>query len=448
MRFYRPGLPTEQVMAGLRDAIHRSDQASVHVVLWLSEIIERDLHRERGCLSPHQFVRDRCGFSESRTTQVLRLARIAATMPVVRDALAAGRLGWTSLRVLAPVLTTSNAPRWVAIASRTSRRALERRIAAARERSRETVRVATGVPVQLRVPAMPGSQSSAEADRGDRDRIGGGPTDPHPGADVGSTTDPASGGCACSGGTLPVDDDAPPPVPVTVTLRFEPVQLARLEALVDVLRRRGHRGSREEVFLAALELAVEGGEAGRGEGGEGSEDDDGGKGGDDAERGADETRGRNRCPETPRRATDGSRSTRSRYQIVIAECPGCRRKRVAASDRPLDPVTSEAVACDADRVDERGRRRSVIPPSVRRRVLARDGHRCRAPGCGRRTLLEIHHRVPVSRGGSDEPSNLVTLCHGCHQALHAMASPDAARKAAPGCGSEPPSVEGGVGATG
>lgn len=29
--------------------------------------------------------------------------------------------------------------------------------------------------------------------------------------------------------------------------------------------------------------------------------------------------------------------------------------------------------------------------------------------------LDIHHKVPVSRGGGDEPDNLITLCRKCHK---------------------------------
>lgn len=32
--------------------------------------------------------------------------------------------------------------------------------------------------------------------------------------------------------------------------------------------------------------------------------------------------------------------------------------------------------------------------------------------------LEIHHVIPVSEGGGDEPENLITLCHECHMARH------------------------------
>lgn len=34
--------------------------------------------------------------------------------------------------------------------------------------------------------------------------------------------------------------------------------------------------------------------------------------------------------------------------------------------------------------------------------------------------LEVHHILPVSLGGGDEPKNLVTLCKSCHKQRHNM----------------------------
>lgn len=56
---------------------------------------------------------------------------------------------------------------------------------------------------------------------------------------------------------------------------------------------------------------------------------------------------------------------------------------------------------------------------VRKVVLARDNNRC--VSCGevcQRGEADIHHLIPRSFGGTDEPSNLVTLCDGCHGAHH------------------------------
>jgi 5-methylcytosine-specific restriction endonuclease McrA len=52
-------------------------------------------------------------------------------------------------------------------------------------------------------------------------------------------------------------------------------------------------------------------------------------------------------------------------------------------------------------------------------IFARDGFRCTSPGCRSRRNLQAHHIAFRSRGGSDDPSNLTTLCAACHQfALH------------------------------
>jgi 5-methylcytosine-specific restriction endonuclease McrA len=57
-----------------------------------------------------------------------------------------------------------------------------------------------------------------------------------------------------------------------------------------------------------------------------------------------------------------------------------------------------------------------MPPgwkATRRRILARDGHRCRA--CGATEALEVHHTIP----GAEADETLVTLCRPCHRAITA-----------------------------
>jgi hypothetical protein len=51
----------------------------------------------------------------------------------------------------------------------------------------------------------------------------------------------------------------------------------------------------------------------------------------------------------------------------------------------------------------------VVPPKVRRFVLARDGG-CTVDGCTSRYRLEVHHVIPRSEGGSHDAGNLTTLC--------------------------------------
>lgn len=52
-------------------------------------------------------------------------------------------------------------------------------------------------------------------------------------------------------------------------------------------------------------------------------------------------------------------------------------------------------------------------------VLNRDNYTCQyCKGKHKNSKLEVHHIVFRSQGGSDEESNLITLCHTCHKDLH------------------------------
>jgi hypothetical protein len=65
-----------------------------------------------------------------------------------------------------------------------------------------------------------------------------------------------------------------------------------------------------------------------------------------------------------------------------------------------------------------GTRTSGMSPKIIRAVLLRDGH-CRCGNCEVRYGLHVHHLRPRSWGGSDDPSNLATVCvpAGHHQML-------------------------------
>ena len=50
-------------------------------------------------------------------------------------------------------------------------------------------------------------------------------------------------------------------------------------------------------------------------------------------------------------------------------------------------------------------------------ILKRDHFRCQVPGCNCRRNLHVHHIIWRSKGGSDEPSNLIVLCARHHLRL-------------------------------
>jgi hypothetical protein len=56
------------------------------------------------------------------------------------------------------------------------------------------------------------------------------------------------------------------------------------------------------------------------------------------------------------------------------------------------------------------------------RVLRRDGMRCQVCAASARPILAIHHVIPVSLGGRDISSNLITLCANCHRIVHWLAA--------------------------
>ncbi|AFZ46291.1 HNH endonuclease [Cyanobacterium stanieri PCC 7202] len=60
--------------------------------------------------------------------------------------------------------------------------------------------------------------------------------------------------------------------------------------------------------------------------------------------------------------------------------------------------------------------RIPIPPEVRKYIYQRDNYRCQS--CGKQnqeTTLNIDHIIPLAKGGSNDMSNLQTLCAKCNQ---------------------------------
>lgn len=55
---------------------------------------------------------------------------------------------------------------------------------------------------------------------------------------------------------------------------------------------------------------------------------------------------------------------------------------------------------------------------LRKMVLARDNHQCTELSSSCNGPLQIHHVVPLSKGGTNDPQNLVTLCFCHHSDKH------------------------------
>jgi len=57
-------------------------------------------------------------------------------------------------------------------------------------------------------------------------------------------------------------------------------------------------------------------------------------------------------------------------------------------------------------------------PAARRAALERDEYRCAKCGADNASELDVHHRMPRSIQVDHSAANLITLCDGCHAALH------------------------------
>ena len=147
-------------------------------------------------------------------------------------------------------------------------------------------------------------------------------------------------------------------------------------------------------------------------------------------RGAARRAGRPASSRSTRTARPGAdRVYSSLYRIVLRP----DGDGLAADDRagPAPVEGAEAIRCDAEVVRAEGSAREgagtrathedpndldpKTPPWLRRRVLARDGHRCRS--CGLAEPDGPPHPLPLA-GRSHERQNLVTLCARCHGLVH------------------------------
>ncbi len=107
-------------------------------------------------------------------------------------------------------------------------------------------------------------------------------------------------------------------------------------------------------------------------------------------------------------------------QLHVHKCSECEKSSVSTSrgELELGQAELERVECDCRISRPQKRNTTSIPPATRRQVLAHYRHKCQQPGCGRTNYLEIHHVVPRSRGGANDPGNLTCLCSACHRLVH------------------------------
>lgn len=98
----------------------------------------------------------------------------------------------------------------------------------------------------------------------------------------------------------------------------------------------------------------------------------------------------------------------------VASIPIMRHVKVKGTASPFDPSLRQYW-------EKRSKQRAMRTMVARERSIAEAQNwrceQCREP-LGNGEMLELHHRIPISEGGSDTPSNLVWLHQACHWAHH------------------------------
>lgn len=374
---FAAGLPARRVHGALKRSIDQLRRAEQNAVLFFAEILNRELYRELGYSSIHQYAAEGLGFSRGKTYQFIRLSEQLGRLPVIKRRVAAGEIPWTKARTIAGVATNESQEQWVAEAERSTNRELEEKVRRARREAMARAKADSTGQLVLAAAVAPTTQTSFQSEMA-------------PSAEHAPSSEPRSPDWSRPQALSLADAEAK----ITLRITLTPEQLARYEALVETLRKQGVQGSRADLVLEALDaLASQ----------------------------ARDKRGSGEAMNDPASAGSSTRvQSESHYQIVVGKCPDCGRAQVKSTrgDLQLAPAALAAMECDARVWSPGERNRATIPPRVRRTVLARDGHRCQAPGCNHTRFLEVHHVVPRSRGGSNDPENLTVFCSGCHRLAH------------------------------
>lgn len=62
------------------------------------------------------------------------------------------------------------------------------------------------------------------------------------------------------------------------------------------------------------------------------------------------------------------------------------------------------------------KKQKVTWEDVRQKVFEKYGHKC--VRCGSIEQIEVHHKIPLKDGGTNDIDNLIPICRSCHQNVH------------------------------
>jgi len=425
-------LEAREVDRRIRKAAEAVKRDETVLAFYLKELKERKLYRELGYSSAVHYAAVACGFSDRKARYLLYIGERLERFRKVREAFLAGRIGWTKVRELLKIVSPRTEEELLTRAVDLTNRELEALVALKkRERAREKRDSLAAGSIAFDKSASESGiypagllNGASASDAAKSLHMGGGEISPngviHCGARGNarrqrewhleksiavSATEPEH---VFRNGA--VREEIPK---LGVTLRFTPEEhVLFTRFLVEWKKRNPGAGKREEILIQLVRNFMDDIQSGRSD------------------------------PE-PGNADSTVTVVESPYEVVIHQCPECRRGRIVTDRGEKDAPKSlvEQALCDGTVYEQAGtasghngnggkrgfsvepgslpgRKRKLVTAALRKRIFQRDRGRCTTPGCPHTKYLEVHHIVPLSKGGSNEPSNLTTSCSRCHKNIH------------------------------
>lgn len=124
MPIFRAGTSATHAHQALKKCVEIINQTQQCAVLWFGEIMARQLYRELGYSTMRAYALEELGFSSTRAGDFMRLANRLASLPVVKEKVLSGELGYTQAREIIKVADKSNEVAWVKVAAESSREEL------------------------------------------------------------------------------------------------------------------------------------------------------------------------------------------------------------------------------------------------------------------------------------------------------------------------------------
>jgi hypothetical protein len=121
----------------------------------------------------------------------------------------------------------------------------------------------------------------------------------------------------------------------------------------------------------------------------------------------------------------GRAGTADNYQVIVQVDESALRDQGGESDLPVETVrrltwdgcVTPVVVDGSGQPLDVGRKHRVVPPALKRALIARDRH-CRYPGCTHERWLDAHHVMHWADGGETSLDNSMLLCSKHHRLLH------------------------------